>query len=98
MTMIENTPAYRAYKAEKKLAEKINKMTYSLLYRLKINRYESSLVFLIGQDGDRNNEEAVKSWVTVKLCCPSCMYEDDTNTLANDLHKTLSRLTYDLIN
>jgi len=96
MLKIENTPAYRVHKAEKELAEKINKMTHSLIYLLKINRYDVGLVLLIGKDGDRNNESAVKSWVTDKLCCPSCMVEKSTITLENELHNVLSRLCDDM--
>lgn len=98
MLKIENTPAYRAHKAEKELAEKINKMTHSLIYLLKINRYDVDLVLLIGKDGDRNNEAAVKTWVTDKLCCPSCMRQDDARTLSNDLRKALLALADDIYN
>lgn len=96
MQMIEELQAYRAYEAERKLAQKINKMTHSLLYFLEINRHDSGLVGLIGKEGDRTNEDAVKSWVTVKLCCPSCMYEKSARTLANELYKVLTRLSDDM--
>lgn len=98
MRMIEKSPSFLAYKAEKKLAEKINKMTHSLLYVLQINRYDAGLVFLIGKESDRNNEDAVKTWVTKRLCCPSCMRLDNQRTLANELLKALVALSDDFLN
>lgn len=96
MKIIEATPAYRNYKQQKDLAAKINKMTHSLIFILNIHRYDVGLVMLIGYEDDKNNEDAVRSWVTAHLCCASCMREKSISYLVDRMRSELNNLLDDI--
>lgn len=85
------TQLERQFKIQQRLTQKINQVTLTVIMLLNIDTNLAALVMLCGTEGDRNNYEAVKSWVTKALCCASCMKKLSAGVIAEQLHKHLNQ-------
>jgi hypothetical protein len=90
MKIFEETREYRVYLAEKNLVKRVNQATNSLLHILGIDPHGCGLVLLCGKPNDRTNTDAIRTWVTKALCCPSCMKVKTIGLLANRLQRELA--------
>lgn len=85
------TQLERQLKIEQRLKQRINQVTSTVIMLLNIDTNLAALVMLCGTEGDRNNYDAVKSWVTKFLCCASCMKKLRAERIAAELHKHLNQ-------
>ena len=90
MPIIEQTREYRVYLAKKNLTKRVHQATHTLLHLLNIDPYGCGLVLLVGTPNDRTNTDAIRTWVTKALCCPSCMKTKQIEKLAFRLERELN--------
>lgn len=87
--IIEHSNAYRFYMAGKDLDRKAGQHTDSLMLVMQIKPHQMELVQIVGKAGDKNNQEAIKSWVKNQLCYESEKGQDNLETLRNKLQRYL---------
>ena len=86
---IEHSNAYRFYMAVKDLDRKAGQYTDSLMLVMQIKPHQMELVQIVGKAGDKNNQEAIKSWVKNQLSYESEKVQDNLETLRNKLQRYL---------
>lgn len=86
---IEHSKEYRSYMAGKNLDRNAGQYAGSLMFFMQIKPHQMELVLIVGKAGDRNNREAIKSWVKTQLCCESENEEDKLETLRKKLQRCL---------
>ncbi len=87
--IIEHSKAYRSYMADKELDETAQQYADSLMLVMQIKPHQKELVQIVGKAGDKNNREAIKSWVKSQLCCVSENEQGNLETLRNKLQRCL---------
>ncbi|WP_031564604.1 hypothetical protein [Rheinheimera texasensis] len=87
--IIEHSKAFLSFMANKDLDRKASQYADSLLFVMQIKPYQMELVQIVGKAGDKNNLDAIRSWVKSQLCCESEKGEDNLETLRNKLQRCL---------
>ncbi|MFC0048580.1 hypothetical protein [Rheinheimera tilapiae] len=87
--IIEHSKAFRSFMANKDLDRKAGLYADSLMLVMQIKPHQKGLVQIVGKAGDKNNLDAIKSWVKSQLCCESEKGEDNLETLRNKLQRCL---------
>lgn len=90
MLRVEHTTEYLRYVAKQELARRIEQSTHTLIQLMHIDPYGSGLILLCGKSGDKTNTDAVRTWVTKYLCCPSCMRKQHIGKLASRFERELN--------
>jgi hypothetical protein len=86
---IEHSNAYRFYMADKDLDRNAGQYAGSLMFFMQIKPHQMELAQILGKAGDKNNQEAIKSWVKTQLCCESENEEGKLETLRKRLQRCL---------
>lgn len=87
--IIEHSKTFLSFMANKDLDRKASQYADSLLLVMQIKPHQMELAQILGKAGDKNNQEAIKSWVKTQLCCESENEEDKLETLRKRLQRCL---------
>lgn len=86
---IEHSKEYRSYMADKDLDRNAGQYAGSLMFFMQIKPHQMELVQIVGKAGDKNNREAIKSWIKNQLCYESEKGQDNLEALRNKLQRYL---------
>lgn len=91
--MIEHSDYYRDYMTQKALDKKASLMAEALMQQMRIPPHDSALVLFCGNETDKTNRDAVRSWVRGKLCCPSCAKQCSISQLEAEFAQYIAKKT-----
>lgn len=78
-------------KIQRKFNRAVELHTKAVIHLLNINSHDTGLIMLCGSGYESNNLQAVKTWISQALCCPSCTKTFSSFDLAEALYKHLER-------